>query len=74
VTVQREQSVKKEYQQDATIQMFIVNFTVLAPYNATPHNCNQPHPALPAQTPYAVIHGLCCPDDGHNDARNLLRQ
>jgi len=26
VTVHREQSVKREYQQDATIQMFIVNF------------------------------------------------
>jgi len=43
-------------------------------YNATPHNCNQPHPVLPAQTPYAVIHGLCSPGDGHNDARNMLRQ
>jgi len=29
VTVHREQSVKKEYQQDATIQMFIVNFKCL---------------------------------------------
>jgi len=59
--------VKREYQQDATIQTFIVNFrcllstavtvtfTVPAPYNAKPHNSNQPHPALPAQTPYAVI-------------------
>jgi len=25
-------------------------------------------------TPYAVIHGLCSPEDGHNDARNMLRQ
>jgi len=22
----------------------------------------------------AVIHGLCSPEDGHNDARNMLRQ
>jgi len=29
VTVHREQSVKREYQQDATIQMFIVNFRYL---------------------------------------------
>jgi len=29
VTVHREQSVKREYQQDATIQMFIVNFSCL---------------------------------------------
>jgi len=47
---------------------------VLASYNATPHNCNQPHPALPAQTPYAVIPGHFSPDDGHDEARNMLRQ
>ena len=29
VTVHREQSLKREYQQDATIQMFIVNFRCL---------------------------------------------
>jgi len=29
VTVHREQSVKREYQQDATIQMSIVNFSCL---------------------------------------------
>ena len=26
------------------------------------------------RTPYAVTHGLCSPEDGHNDARNMLRQ
>jgi len=25
-------------------------------------------------TPYAVTHGLCSPEDRHNDARNMLRQ
>ena len=25
-------------------------------------------------TPYAVTHGLCSPEDGHNDARNMLGQ
>ena len=25
------------------------------------------------KTPYAVVHGLVSPDDGHNDARNMLR-
>jgi len=25
-------------------------------------------------TPYAVAHGICSPEDGHNDARNMLRQ
>jgi len=42
-----------------------VTFTMLTPYNAASHNRYQPHPALPAQTPYAVIRGLCSPDDGH---------
>jgi len=25
-------------------------------------------------TPHAVTHGRCSPEDGHNDARNMLRQ
>jgi len=25
-------------------------------------------------TPYAVTHGLCSPEDGHNGTRNMLRQ
>jgi len=25
-------------------------------------------------TPHAVTHGLCSPEDGHNDAQNMLRQ
>jgi len=25
-------------------------------------------------TPYAVTHGLCSPEDGHNDTRNMMRQ
>ena len=25
-------------------------------------------------TTYAVTHSLCSPEDGHNDARNMLRQ
>ena len=25
-------------------------------------------------TPYAVTHGLCSPEDGHNDGRNMSRQ
>ena len=25
-------------------------------------------------TPYAVTHGLCSPEDGHNDTWNMLRQ
>jgi len=29
---------------------------------------------LQHRIPYAVTHGLCSPEDGHNDARNMLRQ
>ena len=47
---------------------------VLASYKTAPHNRYQPHPAEPASTPYAVTHGLFSPKDGHNDARNMLRQ
>jgi hypothetical protein len=44
-----------------------VTFTVLACYNAAPHNHYQPHAAEQRSTPYAVTHGLCFPEDGHND-------
>jgi len=27
-----------------------------------------------SSTPHAVTHGICPPEDGHNDARNMLRQ
>ena len=80
-------------------------FTVLAPYNAAPHNrylhsartlqrsapqplpsqCSLPTTQRPTtatnhiqqnqrSTPYAVTHGLCSLEDGHNDARNMLRK
>ena len=26
------------------------------------------------RTPHTVTHGLCSPEDGHNDARNMLGQ
>ena len=42
-----------------------------ASYSAAPHNRYQPHPAC---APCAVTHGLCSPEDGRNDARNMLRQ
>jgi len=29
---------------------------------------------LQRSTPHAVTHGLCSPEDGHNDAQNMLRQ
>ena len=42
--------------------------------NAASQNRYQPHPALPAQTPYAVIHGFVLLMMGIKDARNMLRQ
>ena len=49
-----------------------VTFTVLAPYKAAPHNRYQPHPAEPAQHT-TCSNTSCSPEDGHNDARNMLR-
>ena len=44
-----------------------------SPYNAAPHNRYQPHPAEPAQHS-TCSNTSCSPEDGHNDARNMLRQ
>jgi len=49
-------------------------FTVLTSYNAAPHNRHQLHPAEPEQYSQMQQHGLCSPEDGHNDARNKLKQ
>jgi len=37
-----------------------------------PHNRYQPHPAEPAQHT-TCSNTSCSPEDGHNDARNMLR-
>jgi len=37
-------------------------------YNAAPHIQQNQRSTL-----YAVTHGLCSPEDGHNDALNMLR-
>jgi len=42
--------------------------------NAAPHSRYQPHPAEQVQHTAHSTHGLCSPEDGHNDARNMLRQ
>ena len=46
----------------------------LAPYNAASHNRYQPHPAEPAQHTTCSNTRSCSPEDGHNDARNMLRK
>jgi len=54
-------------------------------YCSTPSQCSHPTTQRPTtatnhiqqnqrSTPHAVTHGLCSPKDGHNDARNMLRQ
>jgi len=40
-----------------------------APTIATNHTQQNQH-----GTPYAVTHGIPSPEDGHNDARNMLRE
>jgi len=37
-------------------------------------NCYQPHPAEPAQYTICSNTRSCSPEDGHNDAWNMLRQ
>jgi len=49
-------------------QMFIINFS-LNMFRAS--LCPSSGEQRPCVTEY---HGLCCPEDGHNDARNMLRQ
>jgi len=51
-----------------------VTFTVDASYNAALHNRYQPHPAEPAQHTTCSNTRSCSREDGHNDARNMLRQ
>jgi len=59
----------------------------LRPTTATNHiqHCSHPTTQRPTtainhiqqnqrSTPHAVTHGLYSPEDGHNDARNMLRQ
>jgi len=43
--------------------------TTQRPTTATNHIQQNQH-----STPYTVTHGLCSPEDGHNDAWNMLRQ
>jgi len=69
-----------------TNQMFIINFclnmfraslcssseelpTTQRPTTSTSHIQQKQ-----SSTPYAVTHSPCSPEDGHNDARNMLRQ
>jgi len=78
---------ERENQQDATIICFNINF-YLNMFRASlcPSSGEQRHPTTQRpitatnhiqrnlrSTPYAVTHGLCSPEDGHNDARNMFR-
>jgi len=64
VTVLHEQSVKREYQQDATIQMFIVHFRCLL--LTTVSTCFG-HPLCPSsgrQRPRITAYGVCAGSAG----------
>jgi len=41
--------------------------------DAAPHNHSQPQPAQPVQNTVCSSTRSCSPNDGHNDARNMLR-
>jgi len=47
--------------------------TVNTAHNTAPHNHNQPQLAQPVQNTICGSTRSCSPDDGHNDARNMLR-
>jgi len=47
--------------------------TVHTAHDAAPHNHIQPQPAQPVQNTICGSTRYCSPDDGHNDARNMLR-
>jgi len=61
VTVHREQSMKREYQQDATIQMFIVNFRCLLLTTVSTcfglHHAHHQEKKRPGITAYGVCAG-----------------
>ena len=54
------------------LHIWSVTLTVLTPYKAAPCNRYQPHPSEPAQHT-TCSNTSCSPEDGHNDARNMLR-
>ena len=43
-------------------------------HDTAPNNHSQPQPAQPVQNTACSSTRSCCPDDGHNDARNMFRQ
>jgi len=85
VTVHHERRVKREKPTDATNPMFIIKLLsqhvsdIIMPiikrtaHDAAPHNHSQPQPAQPLQNTICGNIRSCPPDDGHNDARNMLR-
>jgi len=58
--------------------MFIINFCLNMqcshPTTQRPTTATNPIQQNQRSTPYAVTRGLCSPEDGYNDARNMLRQ
>ena len=57
----------------ALCQGYCSTHTVHTAHNAAPHNYSQPQPAQPMQNTICSSTVSCSPDDGHNDARNMLR-
>ena len=45
---------------------------VLAPTTQRPTTATNHIQQNQRSTPHAVTHGLCSPEDGHNDVRNML--
>jgi len=75
---------ERENQQDVTIR-YLLSISVVGGCVVGCEHCSHPITQRPTtttnhiqqnqrSTPHAVTHGFCSPEDGHNDARNMLRQ
>ena len=65
---------ERENQQDATIRCLLSTSVSTCFGHHYAHLQEKKPVCYHRSTPYAVTHGLCSPEDGHNDARNMLRQ
>jgi hypothetical protein len=75
--------MKREDQQDATIRcLLLTSVSTCYGHHYAHLQENKDRVAVATNhiqqnqrsTPYAVTRGLCSPEDGYNDARNMLRQ
>jgi len=80
MTVHREQNMKKEDQQDATIRCLLLTSVSTCFEHHYDHLQENKGPITAIGVLFCnkrekfYVFPLCSPEDGHNDARNMLRQ